>query len=416
MRHAHTIASKLALASAFSALLSCVAGCRNDVAPPEDGHTAVFVAEGDELLDQLDVTDGYATSPLLAVREGSTRIGLRYDAVGPVDAHVRVSEDGGSTFGEWQRAALTFTEEGAHNARVEIGVPRATHAQVRFMAAVESGLSFLAVDTFIPAEEAEAQLSTISQGLAADGIALPRSAWGARSRSCNTASTPARITVHHTETPTNDSMSVPARLRQIQNYHIDVRGWCDIGYHFLVGRDGNVYQGRRENTLGAHVANANSGNVGVAFIGSFMNAPPTIEMENAAARIIGAVSRGYGITLNRTNVKGHRERGSTDCPGDELYARLGALVTAANGDASDAAPAPDRCEAVRVVGAGTLNVRPDPSTSVTPRGTLDEGDVVDVLSIVEDGQNVQGVRRWFEIESGSLRGFVSGAYAQCEDL
>jgi len=40
--------------------------------------------------------------------------------------------------------------------------------------------------------------------------------------------------VHHTATPLPDSVSVVTRLRGIQNYHIDTRGWCDIGYHYLV--------------------------------------------------------------------------------------------------------------------------------------------------------------------------------------
>jgi hypothetical protein len=407
MRHALTITT-------LAALLTALPACRNQVAPPEDGHTAVFVAEGDDLRDVLEHDDGYVTSPLLPVRAGSTRIGLRYDAVGPVDAMVRVSTDGGETFSDWRTAELTFSEEGANNARVDLDVTGATHAQVRFIAAVESALSYLAVDTFVPADEPEAEVGTLSQGLAADGIVLPRSAWGARARNCNTASTPQRITVHHTETPTNDSMSVPARLRQIQNYHIDVRGWCDIGYHFLVGRDGNVYQGRRENTLGAHVANANSGNVGVSFIGSFMDAPPSAAMEAAAARIIGAVARTYGITLSRNSVKGHRERGQTDCPGDALYARLAAIIGAASGDDAPA-PDPASCATVRVVGAGTLNVRPEPSTARAPLDTLSEGDVVDVVSIEEEGESVRGVRRWFEIETGDLRGFVSGAYTQCAD-
>lgn len=406
---------------ALVAALLFTSACRHDVAPPEDGHTAVFVAEGGELIDQLEDEDGFGVSPLVAVREGSTRVGLRYDANGPVDADVRVSFDGGATVTDWLPTTLTFSEEGANNARVDLDASDATHVQVRFRAPVESGLAFLAVDTFVPESEAE-DTGPVSQALAADGIALSRASWGARTRNCNSASAPARITIHHTETPSNDSLGVPARLRQIQNYHIDVRGWCDIGYHFLVARDGNVYQGRRENTLGAHVAGANTGNVGVAFVGSFMSAAPSAAMQSAAARVLGALARDYGITLNRTQVKGHRERGSTACPGDALYARLGALLDEAVGVAAPEAPdaeqpggdPPGACDVVRVVNASNLNVRPEPNTDRTPLGTLAEGEAVAVLGIVTNGQSVLGTRTWYRIEDAGLTGYISGAYAVCE--
>ena len=32
--------------------------------------------------------------------------------------------------------------------------------------------------------------------------------------------------------------------RNIQHFHINGNGWCDIGYSFLVGGDGNIYEGK----------------------------------------------------------------------------------------------------------------------------------------------------------------------------
>jgi len=46
-------------------------------------------------------------------------------------------------------------------------------------------------------------------------------------------------------------------------------GWIDIGYHFVVGEEGNVYERRGWTSVGAHAAGCNSRSIGIAFIGDF---------------------------------------------------------------------------------------------------------------------------------------------------
>lgn len=38
----------------------------------------------------------------------------------------------------------------------------------------------------------------------------------------------------------------------MQTYHIESKSWDDIGYNFLVGGDGSVYEGRGWDKQGAH--------------------------------------------------------------------------------------------------------------------------------------------------------------------
>ena len=66
-----------------------------------------------------------------------------------------------------------------------------------------------------------------------------------------------------------------AECRAIQNYHMDSNGWSDIGYSFLIGGDGNVYEGRGWNKVGAHTYGFNDVGYGIDFIGTFIDHNPT---------------------------------------------------------------------------------------------------------------------------------------------
>jgi len=77
-----------------------------------------------------------------------------------------------------------------------------------------------------------------------------RSCWGARSPKCTVyqMSALSRAIIHHTAGSGDyyvDSLTEgKSRVRGIQNYHMDANGWCDIAYHFLCDRLGNIYEGR----------------------------------------------------------------------------------------------------------------------------------------------------------------------------
>jgi N-acetylmuramoyl-L-alanine amidase len=60
-----------------------------------------------------------------------------------------------------------------------------------------------------------------------------------------------------------------AIVRSYQDYHMDSKGWNDIGYNFLVGEDGNVYEGRGWETVGAHAPTYNTKSIGICIIGDF---------------------------------------------------------------------------------------------------------------------------------------------------
>lgn len=79
----------------------------------------------------------------------------------------------------------------------------------------------------------------------------------------------------HTATETADTQAgMVYMVRNIQCFHIESRRWHDIAYNFLVGNDGNVYEGRGWQRIGAHTHGYNSRGIGISFVGCFMNELP----------------------------------------------------------------------------------------------------------------------------------------------
>jgi len=80
------------------------------------------------------------------------------------------------------------------------------------------------------------------------------------------------VIVHHGDTPnycTNQS-SCAAIVRAYQDYHMDVQVWDDIGFNFVIGEDGNVYEGRGWDAVGAHAGSYyNRISIGICIIGDF---------------------------------------------------------------------------------------------------------------------------------------------------
>lgn len=172
---------------------------------------------------------------------------------------------------------------------------------------------------------------------------IERSGWGARPpRSLTGKHTPNRFAIHHAVSPNNLSVSGAERIRGFQDYHMDGHGWPDIGYHFLIDRDGKIYRGTAEDRIGAHVGGQNTGNIGISFLGQYQPpsalgipaAEPTDEALKSAGKLIRYLADKYNIDVKRSVVQGHRENPgqSTSCPGDLLLNQIPKIITYAGSD------------------------------------------------------------------------------------
>uniref|UniRef100_UPI00358F0622 peptidoglycan-recognition protein SC2-like n=1 Tax=Myxine glutinosa TaxID=7769 RepID=UPI00358F0622 len=150
---------------------------------------------------------------------------------------------------------------------------------------------------------------------------VKREEWGARPPNATTNLTGPQplVVIHHTNWDSCWTQEqCKAEVRKVQDFHMDVRKWWDIGYNFLVGEDGRAYEGRGWTTQGAHAKGYNGRSIGICVMGTFMDAAPNIAALRTLQKIITyGVTQGF-IDFNYT-LYGHRQTGLTDCPGDAFY-------------------------------------------------------------------------------------------------
>ncbi|XP_056297892.1 peptidoglycan recognition protein 5 [Pseudoliparis swirei] len=131
-----------------------------------------------------------------------------------------------------------------------------------------------------------------------------------------------RAIIHHTALPRcNNEKECKSRLASIQRTHVKERGFDDIGYNFLVGEDGTVYEGRGWGVVGAHAKGSNHDSVGIAFMGNFNVETPSTEALSSVKRLLQSGVRECFL-IPKFSVVGHRDVGRTECPGGQLYAAL----------------------------------------------------------------------------------------------
>jgi hypothetical protein len=166
---------------------------------------------------------------------------------------------------------------------------------------------------------------------------VERHQWGARApKAIRPKHDPYRIAIHHAVSPNNTNKPGAQAVRDIQYGHMyGYHDWSDIGYHFVIDRDGTIYRGNPEDRIGAHVGGNNTGNIGISFLGQYqppsaLGIPagePTDQQLKSAGRLAGYLADKYDIALDRQNVKGHREHGnSTSCPGDNLLDEIETII------------------------------------------------------------------------------------------
>lgn len=136
------------------------------------------------------------------------------------------------------------------------------------------------------------------------------------------------MAIHHTAVAvTGDKRSGAERVRAIYQYHALNRGWGDVGYHYLIDEDGQIYEGKSggKYVVGGHAYCNNVNTLGIALLGNFEVEKPSQDQMKALQWLIDDLADTYDINLDKgatyhgktyaSPIVGHGDLLSTSCPG-----------------------------------------------------------------------------------------------------
>jgi hypothetical protein len=307
-------------------------------------HTVERTLTGDALAAEYAVEGEHYVSPVTELEAPATRFAAMLtlaSADGARALRLEARAVDGDAAGAWVPVETTFVEDELRVVRAELGAPTRA-VQLRVPVAAARDLALMTWTAVVPAveeddAEVEGATATARSGLAADLAAsgiLPRSAWGARPARCSRPDgAKERMAIHHTVSARTSGGTHEAMLRQTQAFHMDGRGYCDVGYHFFVTADGRAWEARAVDAVGGHSGNYNGRNAGIVFVGCFDAASVCGNLGGrdvpdamiaAGARVVRALSQRYGISIDGDRVRGHGEQPfqATACPGSHLRPRL----------------------------------------------------------------------------------------------
>ena len=119
------------------------------------------------------------------------------------------------------------------------------------------------------------------------------------------------LIVHCSATPEGKDFTVS----QIREWHLQ-RGFSDIGYHYVIYRDGSIHIGRDESIIGAHCTGHNTNSIGVCYIGGVATDGKTpkdtrtAEQKQSLVKLLKELKTKYP----QASIHGHRDFSSKACP------------------------------------------------------------------------------------------------------
>lgn len=109
------------------------------------------------------------------------------------------------------------------------------------------------------------------------------------------------------------------KVAEIRRWHMQDRGWKDIGYHYLIDRNGQVAPGRPVEQVGAHVQGHNTGTIGVCLFGGHGSSETdrfeenfTTHQDKALRTLLADLKRKHPGVVK---ISGHNQYAAKACPG-----------------------------------------------------------------------------------------------------
>ena len=100
------------------------------------------------------------------------------------------------------------------------------------------------------------------------------------------------------------------------NYHVSVKDWPGISYHFFIGKKGEIFKTNWWKTVSYHVAGRNKECLGICLEGNFSIHPPTGSQLRALDDLLTYLQQGFPWTEITFHKKIALPEYPTKCPGD----------------------------------------------------------------------------------------------------
>ena len=119
------------------------------------------------------------------------------------------------------------------------------------------------------------------------------------------------IIVHCSATPEGKDFTV----LDIKRWHLE-RGFSDIGYHYVIYRDGSINKGRDESKIGAHCTGHNSYSIGVCYVGGVAKDGKTAKdtRTDAQKKSLLSLLRNLKMKYPQASIHSHRDYANKACP------------------------------------------------------------------------------------------------------
>lgn len=174
---------------------------------------------------------------------------------------------------------------------------------------LQTKLNLISDGIFGPLTEEAVKEFQKSRGLKADGI-VGKDTWNKLGFS-HTKRDINEIIVHCSATPEGKDFTVD----NIRQWHLE-RGFSDIGYHYVIYRDGTIHKGRDESKIGAHCTGHNSYSIGVCYIGGCTSDGETPKDTRTDAQKTSLLSllRELKRKYPKASIHSHKDFAKKACP------------------------------------------------------------------------------------------------------
>ena len=127
------------------------------------------------------------------------------------------------------------------------------------------------------------------------------------------------ITLHHSGSPKpiTDPDEAKTKMHNLQVWGQREKNWWDVPYHFVIGPDGTIFEGRDFHYMGeTNTKYDPTGHFLISAMGNYEIQQPTQEQIDSIVSLMAWAADTYDIPVEK--IYGHCDLAKTACPGKHL--------------------------------------------------------------------------------------------------